>query len=199
VADAVFVPDVLAVPMQVMVAGDRGGRHPDQPFVDYPYISTVSITCSAVMLGAAERAVELFEERMRSRILAFSGDVKQADQPFAQMRLGEVVAKVRMARELWESCIRQLDESYGQGESISIFERVSIRSASALVVQTCREVVNTITNSAGGSSYFLSMPLQRIQRDVEVLKSHAMFDWDRVAQLQGRATLGIKPAPTDLV
>jgi alkylation response protein AidB-like acyl-CoA dehydrogenase len=194
-----FVPEVLAVPLQVLVAGDRGGRHPDQPFLDYPFISTVSITCSAVMLGAAERAVELFEERMRERILVFSDDVKQVDQPFAQMRLGEVVTKMRMARALWHSCIRQLDDSYGRGRSLSISDRVGIRSSCALVVQICREVVNTIMNAAGGSSYFVSMPLQRIQRDLEVLKSHAMFDWDRVAQLQGRATLGISPAPTDLV
>jgi hypothetical protein len=54
-------------------------------------------------------------------------------------------------------------------------------------------------SAAGGSSYFLTAQLQRIQRDVEVLKSHAIFDWDRAAQLQGRLRLGMDPAPTDLV
>jgi alkylation response protein AidB-like acyl-CoA dehydrogenase len=151
------------------------------------------------MLGAAEAAAELFEERMRTRVLAFSGDAKQVEHPLAQMRLGQVVANVRMARALWDSCIAQLDATYGQGQSLPLAERVGIRSSCALVVQTCREVVTTIMNGAGGSSYFLSAPLQRIQRDIETLKSHAMFDWDRVAQLQGRATLGLAPAPTDLV
>src|ERR1700728_4486193 len=80
IARDVFVPEVLAVPLGRVVAGDQGGRHPAQPFIDCPYISTVSITCSAVMVGATEAAVELFESKMRTRILAFSGDVKQADQ-----------------------------------------------------------------------------------------------------------------------
>jgi hypothetical protein len=104
-----------------------------------------------------------------------------------------------MARALWDSCIVQLDEAYGSGGSLTLEERIGIRSSTTLVVQTCRDVVATIMNSAGGSSYFGSAPLQRIQRDTETLKSHAMFDWDRVAQLQGRATLGMPPAPTDLI
>ena len=120
-------------------------------------------------------------------------------QPFAQMRLGEAVARVRMARELWNSCIVDLDDSYGTGGKLSVAARIGIRSSCALVVQTCRDVVNDIMNSAGGSSYFLSAPLQRIQRDVEVVKSHAIFDWDRVAQLQGRVQLGMRPADTDLI
>ena len=40
---------------------------------------------------------------------------------------------------------------------------------------------------------------EELTRDVEVLKSHAIFDWDRTAQLQGRLRLGMDPAPTDLV
>ncbi|MCU1344151.1 MAG: acyl-CoA dehydrogenase, partial [Acidimicrobiia bacterium] len=63
----------------------------------------------------------------------------------------------------------------------------------------CRDIISTIMSAAGGSSYFLEAPLQRIQRDVEVLKSHAMFDWDRTAQLQGRLRLGMRAEPTDLV
>lgn len=196
VADAVFVPDVLAVSISAQGVGER---HPDQPFIDYPYISAVSLTCSAVALGAAEAAVELFEEKIRSRVLAFSGEEKQVEQPFAQMRLGKAVARVRMARELWNSCIVDLDDSYGTGGKLSVAARIGIRSSCALVVQTCRDVVNDIMNSAGGSSYFLSAPLQRIQRDVEVVKSHAIFDWDRVAQLQGRVQLGMRPADTDLI
>jgi alkylation response protein AidB-like acyl-CoA dehydrogenase len=199
VADKVFVPEALAVPMKTVAAGDAGGQHPEQPFTDYPYISVVSLSCSAVMVGATEAAVELFEDKLRRRVLAFSGDLKQMDQPFAQMRLGEVASKLRMARTLWDTCIARLDEVCGPGGSMTVDGRIEIRSSSALVVQTCRDVVATIMNAAGGSSYFLSEPLQRIQRDTETLKSHAMFDWDRVAQLQGKALLGIPPARTDLI
>ncbi|MCU1454068.1 MAG: ribA [Acidimicrobiales bacterium] len=196
-ATDVFVPEARAVPLAWMLTGDSNSD--EYPFAAYPYISVVSLTCSAVVLGAAEAAVELFEEKIRSRVLAFSGGTQQVEQPFAQMRLGEVSAKLRMAREQSEACIRQMDEVCGAGGRLTVAERVGIRASCALVVHTCRELVSTLMASAGGSSYFLTAPLQRIQRDVEVLKSHAMFDWDRVAQLQGRVQLGMSPEATDLV
>jgi GTP cyclohydrolase II len=196
-ADEVFVSEALGVPMKVLASSSQ--PHPDEPFIDYPYIATVSITCSAVVLGAAEAAVDLFEQKMRSRILVFSANEQQVDQPFAQMRLGEADLRITMARELWDSCIREMDERCGAGGSMTVAQRVAIRARCALVVRECRDVVASIMNAAGGSSYFLDAPLQRIQRDIEVLKSHAMFDWDRTAQLQGRLRLGMRAAPTDLV
>jgi alkylation response protein AidB-like acyl-CoA dehydrogenase len=196
-ANDVYVPETLAVPMKVL--GTSANPHPDEPFVDYPYIATVSITCSAVVLGAAEAAVDLFEEKMRSRILVFSANEQQSQQPFAQMRLGEADLRLAMVRRLWDSCIQEMDEACGTGGKMSVAQRVGIRAKCALVVRECREIIASIMNAAGGSSYFLSAPLQRIQRDVEVLKSHAMFDWDRTAALQGRLRLGMRAAPTDLV
>ena len=196
-ANDVFVPEALGVPMNLV--GTSTETHPDEPFMDYPYIATVSITCSAVVLGAAEAAVDLFEQKMRSRVLVFSANEQQVEQPFAQMRLGEADLRITMARKLWDDCIQEMDLAYGTGGRLTVAERVGIRAKCALVVRECREIVSGIMNAAGGSSYFLTAPLQRIQRDVEVLKSHAMFDWDRTAQLQGRLRLGMKVAPTDLV
>jgi len=51
----------------------------------------------------------------------------------------------------------------------------------------------------GASVYFSSSPLQRLQRDVEVLKGHVIFDWDRTAELAGRFALGFGLRPTDMV
>ncbi len=47
--------------------------------------------------------------------------------------------------------------------------------------------------------YFTDSPLQRIQRDLETLKGHVVYDWDRVAQLAGRLELGSEPLPTDML
>ena len=51
---------------------------------------------------------------------------------------------------------------------------------------------------AGASVYFESHPLQRLQRDVETLKGHVVFDWDRAAELAGRVLLGQPLQPTDM-
>ena len=47
--------------------------------------------------------------------------------------------------------------------------------------------------------YLSTSPLQRLQRDVEVLKGHVVFDWDRTTELAGRFALGFPLRPTDLV
>jgi GTP cyclohydrolase II len=198
-AKNVFVPDNRAMPMKSMLGANSDDRHKNEPFVHYPYLPTVAITCSSVVVGAAEAAVEHFEQVIRTRVLAFSGDTKQVEQPFAQMRLGEVRLRMHMARESWNAQIRKMDEVCGQGKQLTVPERVAIRGGCALVAQSCRDLINGIMNAAGGSSYYLTSPLQRIQRDVEVMKSHAFFDWDRCAQLEGRVALGFAPAATDLL
>lgn len=198
VAEDVFVPTQRAVSAALLAEVEVDPHIKAEPFLAYPYLQTVAITCSAVVLGSAEYAVELFRERIRTRILAFSGDTKQVDQPFGQMRLGEAMLRLRMARELWDAAIRKLDSLSGQGTVLSEDQRIDISGSCTLVVQACRDLINQMMNAAGGSVYFLDSPLQRIQRDVEVLKGHAFFDWDRVAQLRGKIALGIPPNPTDL-
>ena len=56
-----------------------------------------------------------------------------------------------------------------------------------------------IGEGSGASVYRADSPLQRLQRDVEVLKGHVIFDWDRTTELAGRTALGIEPRPTDMI
>ncbi len=77
--------------------------------------------------------------------------------------------------------------------------RVDTRLAAAATVRGARSVINTVVEGAGASIYFSDSPLQRLQRDVEVLKGHVIFDWDRTAELAGRFALGFGLRPTDMV
>jgi len=47
--------------------------------------------------------------------------------------------------------------------------------------------------------YFSGSPFQRLQRDVETLKGHVIFDWDRTTELAGRVALGLELRPADMV
>jgi hypothetical protein len=58
---------------------------------------------------------------------------------------------------------------------------------------------NSYPHGSGASLYVSSSPLQRLQRDVEVLKGHVIFDRDRVTELAGRVALGLPLRPTDMV
>ena len=42
-------------------------------------------------------------------------------------------------------------------------------------------------------------PSSGCSANVEVLKGHVVFDWDRTCELAGRIELGFDPLPTDLL
>ena len=113
-------------------------------------------------------------------------------------RMGETIANLRVVQTIWHDALKRIVEAYETRRELSISERVEIRLIAAKVTKLCSEIVRDITASSGGSCYFETSPLQRMQRDVEVLKSHASLDWDRGCQMSGKVALGLPLAPTDL-
>lgn len=127
-------------------------------------------------------------------MLAYSLGDKAIDQPAARMRLGSVVSDLAAARARWDAAVAELDGSSG-AEGISVEQRMAFRLTAAATVRAARSVVATIAEGAGASVYFSSSPFQRVQRDLEVLKGHVIFDWDRTTELAGRVALGLPLAP----
>jgi len=200
VVDELFVPEHRVQPSSEFLGAKAHPVHDDEPWASYPFVPAAMCTLSAVALGTAEAAVDEFRSLLERRTLAFSGGAKQVDQPMSQLRLGEALSALRTAQMMWHDMVaRIIATCEGRGE-LTEKERVCIRLDAARVVHDCRRLLDDmIMPSAGGSSYFNSSPLQRMQRDIAVLKGHAMFDWDRVALLAGRVELGMPPAPTDLI
>ena len=66
-------------------------------------------------------------------------------------------------------------------------------------MRSARQIISLIGEGSGAGAYRAGSPLQRLQRDVEVLKGHVIFDWDRTTELAGRTALGIEPRPTDMI
>ena len=69
------------------------------------------------------------------------------------------------------------------GPAAPIEERAAIRLAAAHVVRLANEVADGLAAAAGASSSFLTSPLQRHLRDLQMMRGHVMFDWDRAAQI----------------
>lgn len=198
VVDDVFVPVHRTLPVEAMMPdgpGSDADEHPD-PFMRLPMMAVLALTAAAPAVGAAERAVEVFEERMQTRVLAYSVGDKQADQPAGQIRLGAATAEARSARETWQAAIELVTRT---GPDLSVADRASIRLAAAQTVRMSRRAINTVCEASGASAYADASPLQRIQRDVETLKGHVVFDWDRTTELFGRVRLGLKLRPGDLL
>ena len=172
------------------IAGDGLAHH--------PVPSVLALVAAAPALGAAEAAVDLFRQRLSERVLAYSLGDRQREQPAAQVRLATAMSDLTSARVRWDAAIGDVVAAGASGGATDQL-RVATRLTAAATVRASRHVISTVCEGAGASVYFASSPLQRLQRDVEVLKGHVIFDWDRTAELAGRFALGFGLRPTDLV
>lgn len=200
-SNAVSVTDVFVPEHRTIARGDLmegGPTVADDPMAGYPVVAVLALIAAAPALGAAEAAVELFRRRLNERVLAYTLGDKQADQPAARVRLAIAMSEVRAARAVWEQALAALTAAAAGGEP-TVTDRMDARLAAASTVRLSRQAISTVCEGSGASIYAEGSPLQRLQRDVEVLKGHVIFDWDRCAELAGRIALGLEPSPLDMV
>ena len=165
VVEDLFVEEGFTIP------GDRMldcGIGPD-PMDALPLMAVLGLVASASALGAAEAAVEMFSERMRERVLAYTPGDRQADQPAARVRLATATSEVRAAAAYWRSTIDSLVDSAASPGGATESDRGAARLAAAATVKMSRSAISIVCEGSGASVYARSSPLQRIQRDVDVL------------------------------
>jgi len=194
-----FVPAYRSLEMWRIAAGQTPGEalHPGTN-VGWPMGPTLTLVAATPALGAAEGALAAFTARMREKIQAYSGQ-KQGELPATHLRLGEGLATVRAARLVWSDAIRTLERVGPAGPAAPVEERAAIRLAGAHVVRLANEAADGLAAAAGASSGFLTSPLQRHLRDLQMMRGHVVFDWDRAAQIGGKVALGIETMPSDLL
>ena len=199
-SETVVLEDV-EVPAHRTVAGqdllDGGPTVPGDGLAGLPIMSVLALSAASPALGAAEAAVEHYRARTRARVLAYSLGDRAAEQPAAQIRLAGAVDAVAAAGEHHRRAVGAITAA-AAGGSPDDLARVTAKLAAASTVRSARAVMGAVCEGAGAAVYQQSHPLQRLQRDVEVLKGHVAFDWDRTAELAGRIMLGGSLGPTDM-
>lgn len=197
--DDVFVPAHRTLEIWRIKAGQTPGEalHPGTT-VGWPLGPVLALVAATPALGAAEDALEVFTARMRDKLQAYSGQ-RQAEVPATHLRLGEGLATVRAARLVWDDAVRRLAAVGPLGPAAPIEALAAIRLAAADVVRLANLAANGLAAAAGASAGFLSSPLQRHLRDLQMIRGHVVFDWDRAAQIGGKVALGIEPSPSDLL
>ncbi len=199
-AEAVFVPDHRTLQAHLLKLAPSPGEalYPGST-VRYPMGAVLAIVASTPALGAAEGGLAVFIERMRTKVQAHSNGAKAMDSAATHLRLGEALATVRAARLIWEDAVARLDREGQLGHKTPIDTLAAIRLAAADVVRLANTALNALAAAAGASAGFLDFPLQRHLRDVQMMRGHVVYDWDRAAQVGGRIALGLPPSPADLL
>lgn len=189
------VPDRRTLPARLLMdeVPTTGGEGLGQ----ISLIPVLGLVAAAPALGAAEAAVELHRQRLADRVLAHSLGDRAAEQPAAQVRLGTVLSDLAATRARYDAAVAAV-EAAAATAGLSHGARVEARLAASATVRAARSIIGTVAEGIGASPYRSEHPFQRFQRDVETLKGHALFDWDRTAELAGRVALGLPLRPTDM-
>jgi len=195
-----FVPDHRTLPAMQMAAGSSPGEalHPGSTLAT-PLRAGLALVAATPALGAAEGALDWFVERMRQKTLAYSGGTKQGEMPSTHLRIGEAIARVRTARLIWDDAVATLEAEGPNGAEARVEVLVALRLAAADIVRVANEAVDIMARTAGASASYLGAPLQRHQRDLQTMRGHVMFDWDRTAILAGKVAMGQPTTPADLL
>lgn len=191
----VFVPGHRIVMVADIYAGAApGAKVHGVPTYRWPLIPALALTAAMPVLGATERVVELFSERLGSRVLAYGGTA-QKDQPAAQIRLGSARVRLRAVQALITESAQTVESIVSSGDAVSREVRADARLAAAHTVHECRAIIADLLEAVGASAHFTANPLQRAKRDVDIVSGHVVFDYDTSRELAGALAIGANISP----
>jgi alkylation response protein AidB-like acyl-CoA dehydrogenase len=198
VTDA-FVPGHRLVRVTDIYAGTApGATLHAAPTYRWPMVPALALLAAMPALGSAERVVAVYGERLGERVLAYEG-VKQKDKPMAQARLGEAQVRLRALSGLLDDTVSGIEALVGAGDKVPLVVRAQARMAAAHIVHESRAVIGMLLEASGASAHFVTNPLQRAKRDVDVLAGHVIFDYDTSRELAGALAIGAQIPPFAMV
>jgi 3-hydroxy-9,10-secoandrosta-1,3,5(10)-triene-9,17-dione monooxygenase len=190
VAEGVFVPEHRSVNM---IAADfgMGSEQPlhDNPIYKIPFIVFAYAQIAGVFSGGLRGMVEAFQAIIEGRVRNYTRS-KVAELPQAHIALGEAMVAADVAAELARSIIAQTERMAAAG-SFSVEERLRLKGRTGFLAQHCRQAANEMMARSGASNFMLDGVVQRHFRDLNMLSTHAFWDWDGTREQTGRNALGL--------
>jgi alkylation response protein AidB-like acyl-CoA dehydrogenase len=113
----------------------------------------------------------------------------------AQARLGEAEVQLRALRAALDDTVGGIDALVRAGDAVPLVARARARMTAAHIVHQSRAVIGMLAEASGASAHFVSNPLQRIKRDVDVVAGPVIFDYDTSRKRAGAPAIGAKIPP----
>ncbi|MGX9521894.1 p-hydroxyphenylacetate 3-hydroxylase oxygenase component [Vibrio mediterranei] len=193
----VFIPEHRIETAKGMMEGESAGfdLYPESDIFYTPYRPYFACGFAAIGLGIAERMLDVYKEKQKNRVRAYTGANVGVATP-ALMRLAESTHQVAAARALLEKTWQDHKE-HGERKEYPSAETLSYwRTNQAYAVKICIESVDRLFEASGGMAWFSDNEAQRLFRDSHMTGAHAYTDYDVCAQILGRALMGLEPDPT---
>jgi len=198
IIDDLFVPEHRALSLAALDTGPPPGAHlHDNPLFHAPAGPIFYGEIAAVAVGIARGALDAFTERARNKPIPFQPGVTLYETAAAQRRLAQATAKVDNA----EAAVLGAAETYtglinseiSAGRSIPLADRTKLQVAMIEAVGIATQAVDILFTAGGTSAMNDGEPLQRAFRDINAIRTHYLFDMDRVSENFGRMLFDLEP------
>jgi alkylation response protein AidB-like acyl-CoA dehydrogenase len=169
---------------------------PGDPYLHrIPIAPFLSLTAAMPAVGAAKRALALFEGRLFDRVM-FGTKRTQSHRVPTQVRLANLRVEVDAAEMLLRGVAARMQAHADGAIDLDLLAQLQLRLGIAHIVRGCRDIVREIMQSSGASVHYLDNELQRLHRDVHMICAHTVFDVDLVAEGVGKAIVASYEAAT---
>ncbi|MGV0906703.1 flavin-dependent monooxygenase [Mycobacterium novum] len=185
IVDDVFVPDYRIESMNGLNNGtSRGFGMHSAPVYRLPFAPVFAIGFAAIALGAAEAIQMLYQDRLATRVRAYTG-AKVIESTPALMRLAETEHQLRTAYRLLKHDWRNLEKLADSGRLATADELVNWRTNQSYATKLCLHAADRLFEASGGGAVRDDNPMQRFWRDIHTGAAHAYSDYDVAAQTLG--------------
>lgn len=167
IADGAIVPEKhIGIDLFVTPA------HYENPVYRMPIPLRLAYNKSAIALGIAKGALEVFADIAQNKIPMLSSK-SLAGRPIAQYRMGEAEAMYRASRAWLMQCMEAVEDELREGaEFPSAKTTQDARLACVHASNECMKVVDLLHNTAGTTGMRMYSPLERKLRDSHGAATH---------------------------
>jgi 3-hydroxy-9,10-secoandrosta-1,3,5(10)-triene-9,17-dione monooxygenase len=194
VLNGAVIPEYRTVSIEALLRGRSPAAelYPDNPFYRAPFNVVLNTLLLSPTSGMARGLLELFEERVQTRIDGHTGQ-PASNRPGTQLRFAEAAAEVDAAILVLRGIFGELRE-WGVAEAeMPLAERARIRRNVCYSARLCLQAADRLLESGDASGMFASQPLQRWARDIHMAGLQASLTWDEPAMSFAQARWGLPP------
>jgi len=189
IADDIFVPEHHAI----KISDTRALRTPGlevnpSPLYRMPQMNVFLWAVSAPAAGAARGMLQLFNEQAAKRI-GTNPKAPLLSDAFVHESMARAQSMVEAASWRMRTDLDEILRMAEAGSDFPFPDRSRFRWGAAYVVDESVRAADLLFEAAGGFAIQLDNPMQRMFRDIRVMRVHAANNVKRAAAAWGRARL----------
>jgi len=166
-----------------------GSAHNDSPLLRFPLGPRLSYNKVAVGFGVARSALDVFVDLAEGKVPKFSSR-RLRERSIAQQAVAEAEVRLRSSRALVIELVAEMWRKVHDDIEITLKEKAIFHIACSDAARAAMESVDRVCDAAGTSANFKGHPLERIARDVKVIRQHITVASHHIED-GGRVLLGL--------